>query len=86
MLTTFTGSQTVRQIRSSTNTGGKKQGKRGRERPNREDENQQHDVGTERLHNQQPEIPRRQLPPRTRRLPSRLKDYILDFNNRETEL
>ena len=59
----------------------------GQERPNHEEyENQQHDVRTERLHNQQPEIPRRQLPPRTRRLPTRLKDYILDFNNRETEL
>ena len=59
----------------------------GQERPNREEyKNQQHDVGTERLHDQQSEIPRRQLPPRTRRLPTRLKDYILDFNNRETEL
>ena len=51
-----------------------------------ENGNQQHDVETGRQRNKRPELPRRQLPQRTRRPPAKLKDYIVGFKNRETEL
>ena len=51
-----------------------------------ENRNHQNDVETERQHNRRQEPPRRQLPQRTRRPPPKLKDYIVGFKNRETEL
>ena len=48
--------------------------------------NQQHDIETRRQANRRQEVPRRQLPQRTRKPPSKLKDYVVGYKNRETEL
>ena len=53
---------------------------------NQENGNQQHDVEVRIQHNRQQEPLRRQQPQRTRRLPYKLKDYVVGFKNRETEL
>ena len=53
---------------------------------NEENGNQQHNVEVRRQDNRQQEPLRRQQPQRTRRPPSKLKDYIVGFKNRETEL
>ena len=53
-----------------------------------EEENgkQQHDVETGRQANRRQVVPRRQLQQRTQRPPSKLKDYVIGYKNRETEL
>ena len=51
-----------------------------------ENGNQQHDVETGRQAKRRQEVPRRQLSQRTRRPPSKLKDYVVGYKNRETEL
>ena len=48
--------------------------------------NQQHDIETGRQANRRQEVPRRQLPQRTQRPPSILKDYVVGYKNREAEL
>ena len=53
---------------------------------NEENGNQQHDVEERRQHNRQQEPLRRQQPQRTGRPPYKLKDYVVGFKNRETEL
>ena len=51
-----------------------------------ENGNLQHDVETGRQAKRQQEVPRRQLPQRTRRPPSKLKDYVVGYKSRETEI
>ena len=51
-----------------------------------QNKNQQHDIETGRQANRRQEVPRRQLPQRTRRPPSKLKDYVVGYKKRETEL
>ena len=51
-----------------------------------ENGNQQHNGETGRQPHRRQEVPRRQLPQRTRRQPAKLKDYVVGFKNRETEL
>ena len=53
---------------------------------NQENGNQQHDAEVRIQHNRQQEPLRRQQPQRTRRPLSKLKDYVVGFKNRETEL
>ena len=51
-----------------------------------ENGNQQQDVETGRQANRRQEVPRRQLPQRTRRPSSKIKDFVVGYKNRETEL
>ena len=80
----------TRHNRGNTNTGGMKRGERNEARQEgfneEENGNQQHDVWTGRQANRRQEVPRRQLPQRTRRPPSKLKDFVVGYKNRETEV